>query len=565
MKKLQAFTLVTCIAVGSWCLLPEYLTFAGSQGLTEHIKTFEKGNALERERSILRLSEFQDDRVMETILDATQDQAPYVRHAAAWAIVQHVRVRMVGRPIKSFQYSAIGDALLPRLKDKDLWVKIQAIEALSQIEWIKQQQGLQADKRVREAIRTSVTDPNPYVREVAINQFVMSDPPKELDVLRAAFQDKIWLIRAQVASDALSPKTKIDTLIEASRDESPLVRRAAIYELRQIYKDEPRAVEALLERLGDPSGESVAWSMFGLAEFKEPRAVRPLLDLLAEGWEDRSYILRALEDITGKPANEVVAEHQAEPKQNIRGRAPVNRPSQIDIQRQLEILERGDRNQRVSAILRLTWAETPSSEEALMKALQDSDPEIRMAAVGALSASPMPLTRDRDRVINLIFSMTKDQHPRVRQRAIDGLFPFLFDKYRERGVNLLHVIVQNEEDPFVKSSAVQVLRHHSPADRVLIKLLTDEFSEVRQRAAWGINLACLPAAFEPMVKALNDPVPQVRNAVVGQFGNADYSKAVPVVKKIAKNDPAKFVQDHAMQTLNSLETRRRLGKAGCEK
>jgi HEAT repeat protein len=79
-------------------------------------------------------------------------------------------------------------------------------------------------------------------------------------------------------------------------------RRAAAYALGEI-KD-PRAVEPLIQALGDPSGWVCEAAAYALGEIKDPRAVEPLIAALKD-WD--YYVPKAAREALvkiGKPAVE---------------------------------------------------------------------------------------------------------------------------------------------------------------------------------------------------------------------------------------------------------------------
>ena len=78
----------------------------------------------------------------------------------------------------------------------------------------------------------------------------------------------------------------VETLIKLSSDTDSDVRDWATFGLgTMIDRDTPQVREALAGRLSDPDSDTRDEAIVGLATRGDPRALEPLLALLADGWE----------------------------------------------------------------------------------------------------------------------------------------------------------------------------------------------------------------------------------------------------------------------------------------
>jgi len=164
--------------------------------------------------------------------------------------------------------SAQAVAPLERMLDDPLpEVRAAAAEALGQ---------LRKHKAAIGPLCRALRDNNRAVREAAARQFGQYDfhpPPEALGALRAALADSSAVVRTEVGN-ALSrcgewAAEAIPDLLKNLSHRNASVRFAAVAALREVGRDDPRVLDALLKALEDPSDGVASWAVEGLGQWSQ--------------------------------------------------------------------------------------------------------------------------------------------------------------------------------------------------------------------------------------------------------------------------------------------------------
>lgn len=589
--------------------------------LTRLEKTFDNGNAFERYRTVIRLLNLEEERADTILLRALKDPDSSVRYAAAWAVQRRIG-RTDPSKIDEGKFQRIIETALAGLSDGDPRTRRQMIETLIEIEWAKVMskeravnpdydrfipfspseiaralglgegdpvpgkltpemvaklaaQRIASEKRrtaeikrtvldepVRDVLLAHIDDPDPYVRAAVIRGLRLWEEEAPVKKgLQAGFRDRVWIVRAASFSsfftDGEEEKIDIDLLKEGVRDDSAEVRRLAAI---QLLAQEGPALRALwIEQLEDPRRGVVLDAVKGLVGLKEQRAVRSLLDLLTDRGEHRDLFTWGIEALTGMPVGEARQEHAAGSGKENKKQTPAGNGDGADPSRIIQDLKAGNPAERVSSALQLAWVEAPEAAVALLQALNDPAPQVRSAAVQALTVLPMPPFREEGPIVDHLLPRIGDSDPHVRKETAARLARFLLsDRYRAKLVPIFRRALTEDADPFVRWEAARglsALSRSKEAGSILIDALRDEFPMVRESAARGIHLACVPEGLEPMRSLLKDPVPLVRHAAARQLQWADDPEADQDLKA-AEEDPNQTDRSEARNALNTIASRR---------
>lgn len=142
--------------------------------------------------------------------------------------------------------------------------------------------------------------------------------------------------------------------------------------------------------------------------------------------------------------------------------------------------------------------------------LDDSDPEVRIAALEALLVARAGGLSER------ILPWLGDADPRVRRAAAEGLY---------RAPSLAAVVplgrILSDPDPQVRAVAARALgaTESSTAVIPLLGRLDDSEPEVREAAASALSRIGDPSAVVPLIGKVQDPRPNVRRTVARALGS----------------------------------------------
>lgn len=545
------------------------IAVAKDQGEIEHqIELLKSDDSTDRQRAILKLLNTMDSRVIGTLIQTLRDPDPYVRYTVAWALNPRHMNLIEGNysagvlPLKPAQSAEVVAALLDALPDNDFWVREAILEALENLHAYQIAQGVELDKRTKQLLIVHIKDQDPYIRSSATEalSFWKDDPDVKKSLLTALVEDEYWGVRIAALDNF---KQDLDVLAEALRDRYFEVRIKAVRIIQKYHKENPRSVDLLVERLGDPAPSVVGESIHVLGLTKSPRAIKPLLEYLSTN-EDRDHldVRGAIKTITGKSLEEVKKDYKLGLKNSPSKTASIKKLIPQNI---IKKLEEGTRNEKISASTstEFYWVEHKEGVEILLKSIQDQDPRVRYAFMSVLTyhiGHPVISSTSLESLFNGVVKATKDPHPHVRRKAIEALGQFLsYVPYQSRVIDLIKKVVDEEKDPFIRYAGISYARsfYIKDAGPIFLKLLKDEFHEIRRAAVYAVSLRCSPEAVDQIIEALWDPFSMIRLYAAQDLGlgrfirRVNYMKVQSALRGIAENDPSDIVRSMAKQSFDS--------------
>jgi HEAT repeat protein/beta-lactamase regulating signal transducer with metallopeptidase domain len=168
----------------------------------------------------------------------------------------------------------------------------------------------------------------------------------------------------------------------------------------------------------------------------------------------------------------------------------------------------------------------PKTIEALIGALNDSDPEVRETVVVTLSRMRDP------RIVTALLPLLKDSNAEVREHVVFALA-------RSGDARAIAAVAAMIDDasPDVREQAVHLLgRSRSPdALPALTKALKDSSPDVREQAAFGLGQLRNPTAVDALIDALKDSSPDVREQAAFALGQLRSGRAVDALMTTLKD------------------------------
>jgi HEAT repeat protein len=289
------------------------------------------------------------------------------------------------------------EPLIAALKDKSSPVRVQAASALGEIK----------DPRAAEPLIAVLKDKNCSVRESAVWALGEMKVPRSVEPLIASLKDDDENVRIRVikALGKIKAPQSVEPLIALLKDKREDFRRNAAWVLGEI--GDRRAIEPLIAALGDPESDvrrNAAGSLAkigapavvslidvlksgnhlaranaarALGEIKDPRAIGPLIDSLADaGWDDEKMVIEALAKISQPAVGPLIAALKD------KGRLP---------------------RIRRNAAKALGRIKARSAVEPLVEALEDTEISVRMSAASALAEIK------RSRAIEVLLSKSRSR------------------------------------------------------------------------------------------------------------------------------------------------------------
>ena len=207
------------------------------------------------------LGEIRDIQAIKPLIAALRDEND---HVSAWNGAVDALVK-IGVPAV--------DALIVSLKDKDKWVRSQAVSALGNI----------GDTRAIEPLIEALKEDEGYgyVREAAANALVKIGLPA-VDALIVVLKDKDKWVRwwAVHALRDIGSTRAVEPLLVALKDEDSSVQSATTYALGDIR--DPIAVEPLIVTLKDRDWEVQCGAAEALGEISDARSLDAVTKLMQE-------------------------------------------------------------------------------------------------------------------------------------------------------------------------------------------------------------------------------------------------------------------------------------------
>jgi HEAT repeat protein len=341
---------------------------------------------------------------VEYIRDLLKDPAPIVRVNAA-------------RTIGNLKDKLAVDLLLPLLFDDEPGVRIAAAEALGKINDLRACEGLWhlASEDKNNTVRSTAIYSLKMIGEAIIKPYekiFMSDDVelrmKALSDLTSIGKPAILPLIENTRSynpsvreicirilGSIGDELAAERLIELTSDPEPMVRTAAIHALGNIKSES--ALRFLISCLDNPDQIVVSSASDVLTE-KGKEIIKFLPSLLAEDktMSEQILIARLIGKIKDESVIPMLAEHLNDPRLWIRraacsalGETKNPKAVKILIEQCLPEQQTLIRSAAVQALGKLKMTE---ALESVIKALQDPEESVRLAAIGALAEIGEPNT-----------------------------------------------------------------------------------------------------------------------------------------------------------------------------
>ncbi len=498
------------------------------------------------------LGTIRDARAVAPLITALEDENVNVRHAAAMSLgqigspaaVQPLIAVLRAEPWLQFSaifaLGAIGDpaatsALVDLLGDESLRGAV--IEAL----------GLVGGREVLRHIVPYLYDSDPALRNIAIQSVVAIE--QRATALGSSLDPEVQA--------ALAREDLVEHLIHALSDEDPRNRRTAAITLGWLK--EPRAERPLIELLGHPAvQEYVAHALVcigfqsreayqhGLAhpdDMVRQGTVRCLawiappgaIDLVAPLIQDPSVEVRAeVAAAIGRLGDEDSAlllfellGDESELIQESAMDALARMPAERVVPLLVQRLGSPEVAVRIRAAETLGLIRDPQAAPALIALARDLRENVRRAAIKALGEIDSP------GILNVLRAALLDESSLVRQQAAASL-----GKLRDPAVTADLLPYLTDPDPkmrFVTIRALGQVRNPEVVPR-LIPFLGDARKELRFAAVEALGEVRAYSAVQPLIGMLKDADRNLRRAAAEGLGSIGDPQAIPAVLLALEDD-----------------------------
>jgi HEAT repeat protein len=400
---------------------------------------------------------------------------------------------------------------------------------------------------------------------------------------------------AAVMLGSVGGETAVPALLLALQDADVNVRHAAAASLGRIGS--PEAVPHLVAAL-----RSEPWLQYSaihaLGELGDPRATRPLLELL-ENDMLRGSVLEALGQVSGRDALPQLVPYLHEPDpvlRNLAIRAVVAIEQRAtaegesldpDVQAALRgqdlvdhllmTLQDDDFQMRKTAAVTLGWLKEPRAVAPLIALLTDAPLReyVTHALVSIGFADPAAYTaalaHPDDGVrqgtirclawiapsqgVALVSPMIHDPSPEVRAEAIIAI-----GRLGDEDAGMLLFELLSDEAELIQESAMAALAQLPPArvTPLLLHALESAEMPVRIRAAETLGLLHDPESAPALIALSRDPRESVRRAAVRALGEIE-APGVSELLRAALSDMSSMVRQQAVLSLGKLQEPETLG------
>lgn len=427
----------------------------------------------------------------------------------------------------------LSEILLPLVRDKSADVRLRTAHALGNCEQAEAIEGLMGLLR----------DPRDEVAGMA-SRSLAKHPRASLALLIRQFGDKSWKIRSRSANAVtrmgkgvaealksaaedndsnvrfwaaiclghLRDRTHTKILLEKLQDRDIGVRIAALRALREI--GDPNVAAKLFEALSQPS-EQIRDLIYEILKDFGTHSIPYLMDSLSsEYWMGRALAAQALTDMGSEAVFPLVS-----------------------------ALESQDKERRYWAIKILGKMHEKSAYPEIKKFLSDPDPEIRMAALEAVS-----------------FYLNPDAVPYIIERFLDPAWVVrkhacrAVAKFGNKAVQyLLNSLKSAEED--VRYWALRAIGEIKPKGiyPFLVKLFKDRSWTIRKTTSDVIGSYGEDALMELTALATDASDSETRYWVLRALGKIRSGISLPLLFK-ALEDPSESIRDAAQKALANYGT-----------
>lgn len=373
--------------------------------------------------------------------------------------------------------------------------------------------GILEDPRAVEPLIGALSDSAYSVRVAAVKSLAAIDDARAVEPLIQVMQGKNAARDAAMEALVTIGQPAVGPLIQALRDQTPLVRETAAYLLIILRESgapgvewaEPNLIEALQDQLSDVrKAAAVALSVIGGAQ-----AVGPMIQALKDPDADvRKIAAAALGSM-----------------KSTQGVAPL-----------AEALEDVDQQVRKAAVKALGAIGGGQAVAPLVKALKDNENEVQKTAIGAFEKIGEPAIAALEKAL--------EKNGRIQEGAAKALDALAW-KPKSTQQEAYYCIAKDNWDRCVQIGV--------PAVEPLIGVLNKDSSYRKRRDAVKALGAINDARVEKvLIGALKDVDTEVRVAAVDALGEIGDKRAVEPIIAMLKNPNRKYpdgVWTAAMKTL----------------
>ena len=307
------------------------------------------------------------------LINRTQDWVKTALANREWS-VRHAAVGVTSEMDPELAVALLGWAF----KDADPRVRAEAVKTAQRL----------GSKRSLAWLTRALADNSEDVRAKAAEALASVREKEATDALKDATRDKSHTVRAAAAGALLAhgDTSYVSDLETATKARDAGLRRAAVAAIGKW--SDPRADEILKRALQDKSPNVRFAAALALAQRGKKDGVPELRKAIAAGGEDEAQALQAMASLGVKPTAEVDA-----------------------------LAKSANPQARRAAMESAPLLEQSAAIALLRRGVADPDPQVRVAAAGALTA-----LADKTRAVEpLLRVLAKDPDPSVRIKAELGL------------------------------------------------------------------------------------------------------------------------------------------------
>jgi HEAT repeat protein len=340
----------------------------------------------------------------------------------------------------------------------------------------------------------ALRDPNEYIRSAAAQTLALVKDPRAIEPLIAAIptlKSERWLNddmnSAQLALVAIGAPSVQPLLAVLQAPDANLRRRAA--KTLAVLKDR-RAVEPIASLLSAPDQTVRREAAFDLADFHDPRAIDPLLALAQPGAHETREVCLTNNCSATKTVPDT------------------------------------DRKIDYDAFYALARSNDPRAIDFLLEQLTSNAPNVRTTAVRALGES------NSSQAVDPLITLLNDGNKDVRRDAVTSLGKI----HDPRAVQPLILVLSKSKGDAATQALAALREFRDPREiPALIEILQAPSyygdAVIKDLIAFG------PVAVTPLLDALRDPTPRVRQSAAAVLAAINDPRALaPLLQALERGD-----------------------------
>lgn len=367
------------------------------------------------------------------------------------------------------------------------------------------------DRREPEGARAATAHASPEVRAQAALALGRIGDPADLPVLESLLGDPVAQVRAAAAIGLglAHDRGRAQALVSHAGDPDAKVRAAVAHGLGRL--GDPASADAVVKLLGDADPDVAVAACFAVLGFERPAfAVDRLLELA--GATERNVLLASIETLATLSARARWLEF---------GPLSKVRAKMIELTK-----SRYPELRRLGAV-GLTVPGGDAEAAAVGSLVEDSEPEVRVAAIGALSFPGAPLEPFLVKVLG-------DKEERVRFALVEALGRMRGDEIMSE----LADIIVSQEPLWLREIAVRSAAKVSESSPRLANGIARSSEPELRRAAAGLLIGRIDPTTEKLARLLyEDRDLSVRAAILPAFAEIEGKLTETLAASIADDDP----------------------------